>query len=86
MRYTIAHRYSSFRDGRRFGPWEGGEQVELDDVDAEWLVRDSPGLLQTEEPAPADDDAGDDAGAADKPKRQARTPANRQRRSPGADR
>lgn len=52
-RYTVARRYSSYRDGRQFGPWVGGEVVELDDADAQWLDRDSPGLL-TPERAPVE--------------------------------
>lgn len=43
--YRVNHSYSSFSDGRRFGPYEPGTTVELDDVDAEWVNRDSPGTL-----------------------------------------
>lgn len=52
-RYTIAHPYRSSRDGVAFGPWEAGETVELDTTDAEWLERDSPGVLVAESEAPA---------------------------------
>lgn len=44
-RYTVNHAYSAFRDGVRFGPWSAGETVELSDFDAEWLLRDSPGVV-----------------------------------------
>lgn len=43
--YTLNHAYSASRDGRQFGPWEAGETVELEPVDAEWIERDSPGAL-----------------------------------------
>lgn len=57
--YLVQHRYSSFRDGQRFGPWEGGETVELEEADADWVNRDSAGCLEAAkpkakaEPAPA---------------------------------
>ena len=51
-RYTIAHAYRSSRDGVAFGPWEAGETVDLEDADAEWLERDSPGVLVPEPEAP----------------------------------
>lgn len=43
--YTLNHAYGASRDGRRFGPWEAGETVELEPADAEWIERDSPGAL-----------------------------------------
>lgn len=49
-RYTVAHRYTSQRDGQTFGPWEPGDEVELEQADAEWVNRDSPGALAL--PAP----------------------------------
>lgn len=45
MRYTVNHPYTASRDGRTFGPWDKGETVELDQADAEWIERDSPGVL-----------------------------------------
>lgn len=44
--YEIQHAYRSFCDGQHYGPWEKGEVVELDDETAEWLERDSPGVLK----------------------------------------
>ena len=43
--YKLNHGYTSRRDGQTFGPWEKGEVVELDQADAEWIERDSPGAL-----------------------------------------
>lgn len=55
-RFVVAHRYASRRDGQQFA-WTGGEVVELDDADAEWVNRDSPGVLspiefEAKEPEP----------------------------------
>lgn len=43
--YHVNHRYRASRDGRQFGPFEAGQTLELDDADAEWIERDSPGCL-----------------------------------------
>lgn len=43
--YVVAHAYSSWRDGRQFGPWQAGDVVDLEPEDAEWVCRDSPGAL-----------------------------------------
>lgn len=43
--YKLGHDYEAYRDGQRFGPWTAGGLVELDDADAEWVERDSPGAL-----------------------------------------
>lgn len=43
--YKLNHGYSAARDGQRFGPWQAGEQVDLDPADAEWIERDSPGAI-----------------------------------------
>lgn len=43
--YEFQGNYESFRDGRRFGPWVEGDVVQLDPADAEWIDRDSPGVL-----------------------------------------
>ena len=64
-KYTIAHNYSARTDGRQFGPWLAGDEVEIDDADAEWVRNDSPGVLG--------DDATTTAGAAEKkPRRRAK--------------
>ena len=44
-RYTVAHSYSSYRDGQGFGPWPAGQVVDLAEADAAWVNRDSPGAL-----------------------------------------
>jgi hypothetical protein len=67
-RYTVAHSYAAHRDGRTFGPWAPGEQVELDEADAAWVERDSPGVFAAPEPA---------RQAEPKPNRQARGGRNR---------
>lgn len=51
MRYTVLHSYAATRDGKRFGPWVAGDVIELDQPDAEWILRDSPGSLE-ESPRP----------------------------------
>lgn len=43
--YKVKQRYRSYRDGRQFGPYEPGTVVELEEADAEWVERDSPGTL-----------------------------------------
>jgi hypothetical protein len=43
--YTVNRRYFSRRDGINFGPYAEGDVVELDPADAEWLNRDSPGVV-----------------------------------------
>ncbi len=47
-RYQVNHSYSAYRDGTSLGPWVEGDVVELDDGDAEWVERDSPGALTPE--------------------------------------
>lgn len=44
--YTVARRYTARRDGQTFGPWEPGDQVDLEPDDADWVNRDSPGALE----------------------------------------
>lgn len=46
MRYRVQHNYGAYSDGKQFGPWQAGAEIELDDVDAEWVLRDSPGALE----------------------------------------
>lgn len=51
MRYRLNHDYAASRDGRTFGPWAKGDEIELDDpADAEWVERDSPGALTEVKP------------------------------------
>lgn len=52
-RYRVSHVYAAYRDGQHYGPWTPGEVVELDQDVAEWVNRDSPGVLSpvVEEPA-----------------------------------
>lgn len=47
-RYVVAHSYSSYRDGQKFGPWPAGQVIELAEDDAAWVCRDSPGALTSE--------------------------------------
>lgn len=44
-RYTVGHSYAASRDGKQLGPWVAGDEVELDDAEAAWVERDSPGAL-----------------------------------------
>lgn len=69
--YTVQHNYRSTRDGQEFGPWTAGDVVQLDQADADWVNRDSPGALTAAEPAPAPEPA---------PERQAKATPNRQQR------
>jgi hypothetical protein len=43
--YKVTQRYGAYRDGKRVGPWSGGETVELETELAEWVNRDAPGTL-----------------------------------------
>lgn len=65
-RYNVNHGYRSYSDGRQFGPFVAGETVELDEREAEWVERDSPGCLT---PVDGDDVQGDDDAPA-QPNRQ----------------
>jgi hypothetical protein len=67
-RYAVRWPYFARRDGRSFGPWAAGEAVELSHDDAEWVERDSPGVLTPK------------GSAKVAPAREAETPANRQHR------
>lgn len=78
-RYTVQHRYTAVRDGRRIGPWEPDTEVELSDHDAEWVNRDSPGTL-----TPVDPPEPEPEPEPDKPKPERAQPAagdRRQRRT-----
>lgn len=69
--YQLTRSYSSRRDGRTFGPWAAGDVVDLDQADAEWIGRDSPGALT---PAAAEPDPEPE------PERAAKPSPNRQHR------
>lgn len=43
--YTVNHSYRAFHDGKQYGPYEQGTVVQLDEADAAWVNRDSPGCL-----------------------------------------
>lgn len=43
--FTVNHRYYSFSDGKHYGPYEAGAVVDLDQAEAQWVNRDSPGTL-----------------------------------------
>ncbi len=45
-RYRILHKYSS----GDFGPFEKGTEVELTEEQADWLLHDSPGVLEEIDP------------------------------------
>lgn len=44
-KYKVNHPYTAARDGKRFGPWDAGDEVDIEAADAEWVNRDSPGTL-----------------------------------------
>ncbi len=46
-RYRILHRYAS----SYFGPFEEGTEIELTKDEAQWLLHDSPGVLEEIDPA-----------------------------------
>lgn len=50
MRHRITHRYTSMRDGNRYGPWAAGSVVDLDPDEAAWINVDSPGTCVSDEP------------------------------------
>lgn len=52
MRYTVSHRYQDIIDGERFD-LAVGQVVELDELTAAKVERNSPGTLVPENPAPA---------------------------------
>jgi hypothetical protein len=56
--YKVNHRYRSNRDGKTFGPYEPDTNVDLEEADADWVNRDSPGCLTAlEATAKADGEA-----------------------------
>ena len=47
-RFTVTQNYSAERaagDLTRFGPWQAGDEVEVDQADADWVNADSDGTL-----------------------------------------
>jgi hypothetical protein len=54
MEFTVVHAYTARRDGQQFGPWMAGDVVGLEQEDAEWVLRDSPGSLAPVDAAPAE--------------------------------
>lgn len=83
-RHHVHQRYQSYRDGVQYGPWPAGQVVDLDDEQAAWVNRDSPGTLSPEHAEPAKaDHSGPDDGEETKPRKA--TPRNRQHR-PGRNR
>lgn len=50
MKYTVQHAYDAFTDGRRFGPWVDGDEVDLEEAEAAWVNRDSEGTLVAVKP------------------------------------
>lgn len=77
--FEVRHRYAAYRDGRQIGPWAEGDRVDIDDADAEWVNRDSPGCLLAASAGP------EPAAPADEPARQKPAGRDRQHRS-GANR
>lgn len=48
-RYAVTQNYSAERVGHdlvQFGPWSKGDEVEVDEADAEWINADSAGTLK----------------------------------------
>lgn len=45
MKYHVNWRYASVYKNQPLGPWNAGQEVELDDETAEFVQRDSPGVL-----------------------------------------
>lgn len=89
-RFTIAHDYKAYRDGKTLGPWKAGEVVELSEEDQRFVERDSPGALVDlgeNKGERVDDPTHTPAGPRedDEAQRRARPVADRQRRG-GADR
>jgi len=72
-RYQVTGRYHSLRDGRSWGPWEPGTQVDLSREDAAWINRDAPGILTPLDEAP-------EPQQEEKPARSKRTTADRRHR------
>jgi hypothetical protein len=76
-RFEVVHAYTAHRDGRQFGPWAPDEFVELDQADADWVNRDSPGCLLAAGGI-LEDAQGDAAAVEQRPK-----PAGRDRQHRG---
>lgn len=82
-RYKVGHAYASNHNGRQFGPWEPGAEVEVDLVDAEWVNRDSPGALVERETRPHPEGPQTPTGRAEPsvPKRRGRPPGSKNRKA-----
>lgn len=66
--FIVNHRYAANRDGKTFGPYAPGDFVELEDGEADWINRDSPGALHpavVAKPAPAAADPPSTEASAD---------------------
>jgi hypothetical protein len=46
MKYTVQHDYDAYTDGRRYGPWVEGDEVDLEPEQADWVNSDSAGTLK----------------------------------------
>lgn len=44
--YKLTRSYEAYSDGVRYGPWQAGDTVVLDERSAEWVNRDSSGVLE----------------------------------------
>ena len=76
--FIVKHNYRAARDGQQFGPWVAGDQVQLTEVDAEWVNRDSPGALTELDAEPVAEET-----SAPEPKK---PPAANRQAKPGANR
>jgi hypothetical protein len=78
-RFVVQHRYTSLRDGTRWGPWEAGQPIDLNDSDAAWVNTDSPGcLVLYVEPDPEPEPVVVDEEPVDESDREAKPARNRQ--------
>lgn len=75
--FKVQHAYRSSRDGQQYGPWAEGDRIELEQADAEWVNRDSPGCLLA---AGGVVKGTPEADGDDGPERQKPAGANRQHR------
>ncbi|WP_328465528.1 hypothetical protein OHA21_43825 [Actinoplanes sp. NBC_00393] len=73
-KFTVNHAYKASRDGQQLGPWKPGDVVDLEQADADWVNRDSPGCMSPTSAAPAEGAARQRSASKD---RQHRGGANR---------
>ena len=45
-KYRVHHVYAAYRDGVHYGPYTPGEEIEIEQELADWMNRDSPGVLE----------------------------------------